>query len=107
MEVEDTELVARLAKRGAVTIHLRLDEQILPDAESANVIGELPGTARGQRATKAFAVLTGGRRLEIIFPDFRQPADPADRTKPGNQVQLRPVEMRNALKYEILLAPAK
>jgi carboxypeptidase Q len=44
LTVEDTELVARLAKRGPVTIHLRLDEQMLPDVESANVIGELPGT---------------------------------------------------------------
>jgi hypothetical protein len=44
LSVEDTELLDRLAKRGPVTIHLRLDEQTLPDAESANVIGELQGT---------------------------------------------------------------
>jgi carboxypeptidase Q len=44
LSVEDAELLDRLAKRGPVTIHVRLDEQVLPDVESANVIGELPGT---------------------------------------------------------------
>ena len=68
-------------------------------------LGELPGTARTQRALQAWAVLTGNRRLELTFPDFRQRADPADRTKLRNRVELRPVEMRNALKYEILLSP--
>src|SRR5262249_54977310 len=41
--VEDAELLARLAAKGAVTVHLRLESQQLPDVESANVIGELRG----------------------------------------------------------------
>jgi hypothetical protein len=41
--VEDAELLDRLAARGAVTVHVRLDDQTLPDVESANVIGELRG----------------------------------------------------------------
>jgi carboxypeptidase Q len=43
ISVEDTELIDRLARQGAVTVHLRLEPQQLPDAESANVIGELRG----------------------------------------------------------------
>jgi Zn-dependent M28 family amino/carboxypeptidase len=41
--VEDAELLDRLAQRGPVTVHVRLDDQMLPDVESANVIGELRG----------------------------------------------------------------
>ncbi len=41
--VEDSTLIARLAAEGPVTIHLRAEEQMLPDAPSANVIGELRG----------------------------------------------------------------
>lgn len=41
--VEDAELLDRLAKRGDVRVHLRMDAQTLPDVESANVIGELRG----------------------------------------------------------------
>jgi carboxypeptidase Q len=41
--VEDAELLDHLAARGPVTVHLRLDEQQLPDVASANVIGELVG----------------------------------------------------------------
>jgi carboxypeptidase Q len=41
--VEDAELLDRLAARGPVTVHVRLDEQMLPDVESANVIGEIRG----------------------------------------------------------------
>jgi carboxypeptidase Q len=41
--VEDATLVARLAAQGPVTIHLRAESQTLPDAPSANVIGELRG----------------------------------------------------------------
>jgi carboxypeptidase Q len=43
LTVEDTTLIARLAAKGNVSLHLRLDEQMLGDAESANVIGELRG----------------------------------------------------------------
>jgi carboxypeptidase Q len=41
--VEDATLITRLAAQGPVTVHLRVDDQLLPDAESANVIGELRG----------------------------------------------------------------
>jgi carboxypeptidase Q len=46
LTVEDTELLDRLAARGPVTIHLRLEDQTLPDVESANVIGEIRGTEK-------------------------------------------------------------
>jgi carboxypeptidase Q len=46
ISIEDAELIDRLAKRGAVTVHLHLESQQLPDAESANVIGELRGRDR-------------------------------------------------------------
>jgi carboxypeptidase Q len=42
--VEDAELLDRLAAKGPVTVWLRLDTQTFPDAESANVIGELKGS---------------------------------------------------------------
>ena len=41
--VEDSLLIARLAAQGPVTVKLRLESQELPDAPSANVIGELRG----------------------------------------------------------------
>lgn len=41
--VEDSLLIARLAAQGPVQVRLRLESQLLPDAESANVIGELTG----------------------------------------------------------------
>lgn len=41
--VEDALLLDRMAQRGPITFHLRMDDQILPDVESANVIGELVG----------------------------------------------------------------
>jgi carboxypeptidase Q len=44
--VEDSTLIARLSADGPVTVHLRADNQTLPDAESANVIGELRGRER-------------------------------------------------------------
>jgi len=43
LTVEDSALVARLAAKGPVTMHLHLESQMLPDAPSANVIGELRG----------------------------------------------------------------
>jgi Zn-dependent M28 family amino/carboxypeptidase len=43
LTVEDAELVARLAAAGPVSIKLRLESQELPEAQSANVIGELRG----------------------------------------------------------------
>jgi len=41
--VEDATLIARLASEGRVDVHLHLEDQMLPDAVSANVIGELKG----------------------------------------------------------------
>jgi len=41
--VEDAQLIARLAAEGPVTVRLSLDSRMLPDAKSANVIGELRG----------------------------------------------------------------
>jgi hypothetical protein len=44
VSAEDSMLMARLAKRGPVSMHLTLTPQILPDADSFNVIADLPGT---------------------------------------------------------------
>ena len=44
--VEDSTLIARLAAQGAVSVHMRADDQMLPDVPSANVIGELRGRER-------------------------------------------------------------
>jgi carboxypeptidase Q len=43
LSIEDAALVARLAEQGDVTIKLTLSGKMLPDAPSANVIGELRG----------------------------------------------------------------
>ena len=63
--VEDSTLIARLAEQGPVTVHLRADDQMLPDvasrsrrsarAPSANVIGEL----RGRERPDEFVVIGG------------------------------------------------
>jgi carboxypeptidase Q len=53
--VEDAELLDRLAARGQVMVHLRLDDQTLPDVESANVIGEL----RGREKPDEYVVIGG------------------------------------------------
>jgi carboxypeptidase Q len=42
--IEDALLMTRLAKRGPVTMHLTLTPQILPDADSFNVIADWTGT---------------------------------------------------------------
>ena len=44
VSTEDSMLMARLAKRGPVTMHLTLTPQTLPDTDSFNVIADLPGT---------------------------------------------------------------
>lgn len=46
LSVADAELVHRLAAIGPVRIHLHLGCHTEPDAQSANVVGELPGTDR-------------------------------------------------------------
>jgi carboxypeptidase Q len=42
--IEDSMLIARLAKRGPVTMHLTLTPQNLPDADSYNVIADWQGS---------------------------------------------------------------
>jgi len=42
--IEDALLMTRLAQRGPLTMHLTLTPQNLPDADSFNVIADLPGT---------------------------------------------------------------
>lgn len=44
--VEDAMYIARLAAKGPVKIRMRLESQQLPDAKSANVIGELRGSEK-------------------------------------------------------------
>ena len=44
--VEDSQLIARLSVQGPVTVKLSLEGKLLPDAKSANVIGELRGRER-------------------------------------------------------------
>jgi hypothetical protein len=46
LTAEDASLVARLAKRGPVTMKLLLTPQSLPDVDSFNVIGDLPGAQK-------------------------------------------------------------
>lgn len=53
--VEDALLISRLAAKGPVTVKLRLDNKTLPDAESANVIGEL----RGREKPDEIVVISG------------------------------------------------
>ena len=44
VSTEDAMLMARLAARGPLTMHLTVTPQILPDADSFNVIADFPGT---------------------------------------------------------------
>lgn len=44
--IEDSLLIKRLSKRGPVTMHLTLTPQTLPDADSFNVIADIPGSAK-------------------------------------------------------------
>jgi carboxypeptidase Q len=53
--VEDAMLISRLAAQGPVSVKLRLDNKTLPDAESANVIGEL----RGREKPDEIVVISG------------------------------------------------
>ena len=47
--IEDATLIQRLADSGAkVVVHLAMEAKTLPDADSANVIGEIPGRERPQ-----------------------------------------------------------
>ena len=78
-----------------------------PSGAVALKIGELRGTRKGQRAAKAWAVLTRGRRVQLTFPDLRQPTQPPGYVTPGDVVEFRPVEMRTALRYEISFSPIR
>jgi hypothetical protein len=44
LAAEDADLIARLAKQGALRLHLTLTPQQLPEAEAYNVIGDLKGS---------------------------------------------------------------
>jgi hypothetical protein len=55
LTVEDIEFLVRTAKRGPVTVELRMGAKTLKDAPSANVIAELPG-----RENRDEVVLIGG-----------------------------------------------
>jgi carboxypeptidase Q len=44
--IEDALLMTRLAKRGPITMHLTLTPQTLPDADSFNVIADIPGSEK-------------------------------------------------------------
>jgi carboxypeptidase Q len=44
VSAEDSMLMARLARRGPLSMHLTLTPQTLPDVDSFNVIADLPGT---------------------------------------------------------------
>lgn len=46
VSIEDADLLARLLQRGGVTVELAMDAHQLPDAPSANAIGELRGRER-------------------------------------------------------------
>jgi len=46
LAAEDADLITRLAGRGPVTMRLLLTPRLLPDADSANVIADWPGSER-------------------------------------------------------------
>ena len=46
ISIEDADLLARLAREGPVEVELALGARMLPDAPSANVVGELRGRER-------------------------------------------------------------
>jgi Zn-dependent M28 family amino/carboxypeptidase len=47
VSIEDATLIQRLADAGnAVKVHLEMEAHMLPDADSANVIGEIPGSEK-------------------------------------------------------------
>ncbi len=49
VSVEDAMLLQRLADAGnRVVVHLAMEAKVLPDADSANVIGEIPGSERSE-----------------------------------------------------------
>jgi hypothetical protein len=55
LSAEDADMLARLAAQGPVTMHLTLTPQTLPDADSHNVIADLPGREKAGE----FVVVSG------------------------------------------------
>jgi hypothetical protein len=58
-------------------------------------LGQLPGTRASQKALRAWALMTRGRRLELLFPDLQQK---------GSEVQFSTTEMATTVGYEIELS---
>jgi hypothetical protein len=71
-----------------------LYEVLKPRTEIQIRLGSLPGTVSGQKISKAWIVLTRGRRLPLTFPDIQQD---------GDLVRFRPAEMATTVGYEIEL----
>jgi hypothetical protein len=103
MEFGPITLDGALAVSRGQSGNLVLYEVQKPGAEIEIALGELRGTKKGQKASRAWAVLTRDRKVELTFPDLRQPADPSQPSAPGDKVLFRPVEMRETLRYEIEL----
>jgi hypothetical protein len=76
--------------------HVVFYELVKPTSEVIFRLGQLPGTAPGQKATRAWALLTRGRQLDLFFPDFRQEED---------VVRFRPTEMATTVGYEVEFGP--
>lgn len=64
-------------------------------------LNEILQTDKPVRVTQIWACMTQDRKLELQFPDWRQFSDPTDNNNLGNVLEIRPVEMRSVLKYEI------
>jgi hypothetical protein len=81
---------ARALSSGRVMLY----EVLKPRTEIQIRLGNLPGTASGQKISKAWIVLTRGRKLPLAFPDIQQD---------GDLVRFRPAEMATTVGYEIEL----
>jgi hypothetical protein len=57
-------------------------------------VGQLPGTASGDRLSRAWILLTRGRKVELKFPDI---------TQEGDIIRFGPTEMATTVGYEIEL----
>ena len=57
--VEDADWMRRMAATGQeMTVHLEMEARMLPDAQSYNVIAEIPGTERPEEVDRLCAELT-------------------------------------------------
>jgi len=84
-----------LAVRSSADGRVTFRELEKPGGEVQFRAGRLPGTRPGQKALRAWALMTRGRRLELMLPDFRQDQD---------LVRFRPTEMATTVGYEIELS---